>query len=269
MRARGFSRQPRRDHLAERFPFLRLRRRKNLHTSKHATPRLQVICPPAAVNMRHTRHECAPKPTTFVANPRWAEGAMSSASASANITRVSFVASHAVSEWRIDACTRSAARRSRRRRPGARRRSCVFDGGGAAAAAVRGRFAACAATSATSSGEEKQRLAPIQQGLGRPASKVGALIPSARPTPGGSFPDERRAVFEARSRHIAIGAQYLPAVARRLHSRDLGEPFDFLTCSSSATWTPARSTTCWAACARRKSGNRDSRGRSPGARATP
>ena len=42
--------------------------------------------------------------------------------------------------------------------------------------------------------------------------------------------DERRAVFEARSRHIAIGAQYLPAIARRLyHARDLGAPFDFLT----------------------------------------
>jgi hypothetical protein len=42
--------------------------------------------------------------------------------------------------------------------------------------------------------------------------------------------DERRAVFEERSRHIAIGLEYLPGVARRLHhSRELGEPFDFLT----------------------------------------
>ncbi len=42
--------------------------------------------------------------------------------------------------------------------------------------------------------------------------------------------DERRANFEERSRHIATGLKYLPAVARRLlHSRDLGEPFDFLT----------------------------------------
>ena len=42
--------------------------------------------------------------------------------------------------------------------------------------------------------------------------------------------DERRAIFEARSRHIKIGLEYLPAVARRLyHSRDLGGPFDFLT----------------------------------------
>jgi len=42
--------------------------------------------------------------------------------------------------------------------------------------------------------------------------------------------DERRRIFEAQSHHIAIGMDYLPGVARRLiHSRDLGEPFDFLT----------------------------------------
>ena len=42
--------------------------------------------------------------------------------------------------------------------------------------------------------------------------------------------DERRAIFEAKSRHTAIGLSYLPAIARRLyHSRDLGGPFDFLT----------------------------------------
>jgi len=44
--------------------------------------------------------------------------------------------------------------------------------------------------------------------------------------------DERRAVFEERSRHIAIGLKYLPPIARRLHHcRDLSEsePFDFLT----------------------------------------
>ena len=42
--------------------------------------------------------------------------------------------------------------------------------------------------------------------------------------------DERRAIFEEQSRHIRIGLDYLPAVARRLHhSRELGEPFDFIT----------------------------------------
>ena len=37
-------------------------------------------------------------------------------------------------------------------------------------------------------------------------------------------------IFEEESHHIAIGLEYLPAIARRLHhSRELGEPFDFLT----------------------------------------
>lgn len=42
--------------------------------------------------------------------------------------------------------------------------------------------------------------------------------------------DERRRVFEESSHHIQLGLKHLPAVARRLlHSRDIGEPFDFLT----------------------------------------
>jgi hypothetical protein len=42
--------------------------------------------------------------------------------------------------------------------------------------------------------------------------------------------DQRRKIFEEQSRHIEIGLEYLPAVARRLyHCRDFGEPFDFLT----------------------------------------
>jgi len=44
--------------------------------------------------------------------------------------------------------------------------------------------------------------------------------------------NERRALFEDRSHHTAIGLKYLPAIARRLHHcRDLegSEPFDFLT----------------------------------------
>ena len=42
--------------------------------------------------------------------------------------------------------------------------------------------------------------------------------------------DLGRAILEERSRHIATGLRYLPAVARRLHhARELGEPFDFLT----------------------------------------
>ena len=41
---------------------------------------------------------------------------------------------------------------------------------------------------------------------------------------------ERRTILEETSHHIAIGMEYLPAVARRLHhGRNLEEPFDFLT----------------------------------------
>lgn len=42
--------------------------------------------------------------------------------------------------------------------------------------------------------------------------------------------DERRAIFEEQSHHTEIGLDYLPEIARQLHhSRDLGEPFDFIT----------------------------------------
>jgi chlorite dismutase len=78
---------------------------------------------------------------------------------------------------------------------------------------------------------EKARLAAVQQGLGRPDSRLAALIPIRKSDAWWDLAqDERRAIFEARSRHIAVGSEYLPAVARRLyHCRDLGGPFDFLT----------------------------------------
>ncbi len=81
--------------------------------------------------------------------------------------------------------------------------------------------------------EEKVALVSRQEGLGREASTRAALIPIRKnPAWWALSQDERREVFEAQSRHIAIGLKYLPAVARRLHHcRDLGadEPFDFLT----------------------------------------
>ena len=81
--------------------------------------------------------------------------------------------------------------------------------------------------------EEKVALISKQEGLGREASTCAALIPIRKNAAWWALPqDERREVFEAQSRHIAIGLRYLPAVARRLHHcRDLGpdEPFDFLT----------------------------------------
>ena len=69
--------------------------------------------------------------------------------------------------------------------------------------------------------------------LGRPEAVCAALIPIRKNATWWSLSqDERRRIFEEHSRHVAIGLQYLPAVARRLHHcRDLGEnePFDFLT----------------------------------------
>ena len=80
---------------------------------------------------------------------------------------------------------------------------------------------------------ERTALVTRQEGLGRPASTCAALIPIRKTAAWWALAqDERRNVFEAQSRHIAIGMDYLPAIARRLHHcRDLGgdEPFDFLT----------------------------------------
>ena len=80
---------------------------------------------------------------------------------------------------------------------------------------------------------EKQQLLARQPLLGRAESRCAALIPIRKNAAWWAMTqDERRAIFEAQSRHIAIGLDYLPAVARRLHHcRDLEapQPFDFLT----------------------------------------
>ena len=79
---------------------------------------------------------------------------------------------------------------------------------------------------------EKKRLS-IQVALGRPEATYGAFIPIRKNAMWWAMTqDERRAIFEERSKHMTIGIKYLPAIARRLqHCRDLGEhePFDFLT----------------------------------------
>lgn len=81
--------------------------------------------------------------------------------------------------------------------------------------------------------EEKNELVAKQQGLGRPEATCAALIPIRKNAAWWELTqDERRSVIEEKSKHITIGYQYLPAVARRLHHcRDLSEnePFDFLT----------------------------------------
>lgn len=79
--------------------------------------------------------------------------------------------------------------------------------------------------------DEKQALAVRSPLLGRTSSVCASLIPIRKSAAWWALAqDERRTIFEESSRHIAVGLKYLPAIARRLHhSRDLGEPFDFLT----------------------------------------
>ena len=78
---------------------------------------------------------------------------------------------------------------------------------------------------------ERLALTAIQELLGRGEATCAALIPIRKSDAWWDLPqDERRAILEEQSHHIALGLEYLPAVARRLHhSRDLGEEFDFLT----------------------------------------
>ena len=78
---------------------------------------------------------------------------------------------------------------------------------------------------------EVAALAAKQEGLGRAGATFAALIPIRKSEAWWSLAqDERRAIFEETSRHIAIGMEYLPGIPRRLHhARELGEPFDFLT----------------------------------------
>jgi hypothetical protein len=78
---------------------------------------------------------------------------------------------------------------------------------------------------------ERTALAASQAPLGRKQATRAALIPIRKSRDWWAMAqDERRAIIEDASHHIAIGLDYLPAIARRLHHcRDLGEPFDFLT----------------------------------------
>ncbi len=78
---------------------------------------------------------------------------------------------------------------------------------------------------------EVAALARVQQGLMRPHATRAVLIPIRKTEAWWALAqDERRTILEEQSRHIGIGLEYLPAVARRLHhSRELGEAFDFLT----------------------------------------
>jgi hypothetical protein len=87
---------------------------------------------------------------------------------------------------------------------------------------------------------EVEALGAREEMLLRPQATRAALIPIRKAAGWWDLAqDERRAIFEEQSRHIGIGMEYLPAVARRLHhSRELGEPFDFLTWFEYAPSTP-------------------------------
>ena len=78
---------------------------------------------------------------------------------------------------------------------------------------------------------EKLELDARSPRLGRSDATRAVLIPIQKsPAWWALAQDERRAVFEARSQHIAVSLPYLPRIARRLHhSRELGGPYDFLT----------------------------------------
>lgn len=81
--------------------------------------------------------------------------------------------------------------------------------------------------------EEKSLLVSRQEGLGRAQATQAVMIPiQKKPEWWAMTQEERRRIFEERSRHTRIGLDYLPAIARRLHHcRDLthAEPFDFIT----------------------------------------
>jgi hypothetical protein len=79
---------------------------------------------------------------------------------------------------------------------------------------------------------EKDELLATQAPIGRPDATHAALILMRKNDDWWKLAqDDRRAILEEQSHHIAIGLRYLPAIARKLlHCRDLGsdEPFDFL-----------------------------------------
>lgn len=79
--------------------------------------------------------------------------------------------------------------------------------------------------------DEVTQLRAKQEGLNRPDSICAAMIPIKKNAEWWAMAqDERRAIFEEQSHHTEIGLSFLPEIARQLHhSRDLGEPFDFIT----------------------------------------
>jgi len=85
-------------------------------------------------------------------------------------------------------------------------------------------------TDGYSTDTEQDALSARQAPLGRAEARCAALIAVRKSASWWAMDhDERRSVLEDHSSHIAIGMEYLPAIARRLHtSHQTSEPFDFL-----------------------------------------
>lgn len=79
--------------------------------------------------------------------------------------------------------------------------------------------------------DEVTTLKARQEPPGRAEATQAALIPIKKNQRWWDLAqDERRRIFEETSHHTAIGLDYLPAIARRLHhSRDINGEFDFIT----------------------------------------
>lgn len=139
---------------------------------------------------------------------------------------VSFVAG-AAGQWRIDRIEAVAGTSL------ARATHLAVSEGDSRTATLAGLWCLRGVTSNTryTTRPEVGALIARQEGLGRRQASRAALIPISKSESWWALAqDERRAVFEEQSRHIGIGLEYLPAISRRLHhSRELGEPFDFLT----------------------------------------
>lgn len=77
---------------------------------------------------------------------------------------------------------------------------------------------------------ERADLLAVQAPLARPEARISVLIPIRKSAAWWAMAQDERLAIYRRGAHFRIGRDYLPAIARRLlHSRDLGEPFDFLT----------------------------------------
>ncbi len=110
-------------------------------------------------------------------------------------------------------------------------RLAVVDGDGAEGAEGRWALRGMVAHGESTHEAEDEALVAKQEPLGRPEARCAALI-AVRKSPAwwALSLEERRAVVEDRSHHTAVGLEYLPAIARRMHhAHELNEPFDVLS----------------------------------------